>query len=170
MNLLIAEWMFKVCLLGHPLYTWESGHKDNNIHSPTFKKNREEKSFHELSNQLWHTNRFRYGVYLWLNQKFYDKSIQNIFISWLKNPSNLEKKKKKVISQTLGKLQVICSHLNTLTNSALTTKCIFASLCDKPLNQHTFWGGLALSLLLKSAPQKPSRRLRRALEEADSSA
>ena len=77
------------------------------------------------------------------NQGVYGKSVQNSFISWLKNPSNLQKKVKQVISQTLDNQEVVYSHLNNLINSALTPVNIFATLCDEPLNQLEFRGGLA---------------------------
>lgn len=54
------------------------------------------------------------------NQGVYGKSIQNSFISWLKNPSYLQMKVKQVISQALDN-QEVYSHLNNLINSALTT-------------------------------------------------
>lgn len=78
---------------------------------PHIKKNRKENSVNELRNLSCCTNRFTDNLWsessLQLNQRVYGKSIQNSFISWLKNPSHLQTKVQQVISQILDNQEVV---------------------------------------------------------------
>lgn len=85
------------------------------------------------------------------NHGFYGKSIHNSFISWLKNPSNLQTEVKKVFSQTFDNQEAVFTYTwiiqSTLHSQHSEHRCpVWWAL--------EFWGGLASAHYWNQQPKK----------------
>lgn len=85
------------------------------------------------------------------NHGFYGKSIHSSFISWLKNPSNLQTEVKKVLSQTFDNQEAVFTYTwiiqSTLHSQHSEHRCpVWWAL--------EFWGGLASAHYWNQQPKK----------------